>query len=176
MTLTICKPMIRASCQEGDFIVGITAEQNIAFIMQVTEKLDLERYWQRCKSDGSLKVKIPNQRSAIAKRGDAIYDFSSSSDTILQLKGSHLNKDMDRDLRGGYAILSSHFVYAGKDSILLPANLQCVANIRRGHRSVANRPYWQVFQLFLKASSASGFKTIHGNMIEWGHVGKPPHA
>ena len=179
MTLAICKPAIRRTCQTGDVIVGLDARGAVCFVMKVTEKLTLADYWKRVHAEPKLLVKVPRQHKDLseARYGDAIYDFTSSDTEIVQLRGAHSEESMDRDLRGGYAALSSHFIYAGDNPILLPGSLQKLVQGNmmpgQGHHSKVNQPYLEVFWKWLANST---FATVNGTAIQWGHIGTPLHV
>ncbi len=80
LTLANCKPSIRKSKKEGDWIAGFTSkelngdligEERLVYLMQVTNKIPYKDYW----NDPLYKLKKPNLSSlqTIDKAGDNIY-------------------------------------------------------------------------------------------------------
>ena len=65
-TLATCKPKIRGGCKIGDWIAGFGGSNTIAAnklvcLMQVSEKLDFDEYW----NDPRFKNKKPNFNRSI---------------------------------------------------------------------------------------------------------------
>ena len=80
LTLATCKPMIRRSKHEGDWIAGFTSKtlngdevgsERLIYLMHVAEKLLLRDYF----SDARFQDKIPDMsaRGPAIKAGDNIY-------------------------------------------------------------------------------------------------------
>ena len=167
LTLTICKPVIRRTAQVGDIVAGVDDQHKISFVMVVTEKLTLEDYWDRANTQ--LQVKVPSSQAdqPLRRFGDAIYDFKSSPTHVLQIGTLHSDADMDGDLSGIYALLSTQFVYAGAASLTLPSHLTAITEVGRGHRSKLNRDYVPAFQEWMSNTMVKS--------MPWGHIGVPPH-
>ena len=74
-TLACCKPLIRRTAQQGDWIIGLSPKakgNKLIYAMQVTEKpLTFKQYFK----DKRFKKKIPklNSKAWSAKCGDNIY-------------------------------------------------------------------------------------------------------
>ncbi len=153
-SLVICKPQIRRSATDGDWIVGTGSassplgdiRDHLIFAMKVTRKMPMGDYDAYCRDQ--LPGKIPEWRSRDPRRrvGDAIYDFSVRPPRLRP--SVHSERNRERDLGGLYALLSEHFFYFGSQPIpLLPQLHAMIAG--RGHKSVANEPYLGLFLSWL---------------------------
>jgi hypothetical protein len=144
-TLAICKPAIRRAAGVGDWVVGVGAEEfglsgRVVYAMRVTGKMTMREYDAFTKA--SLRGKIPSFRAKDRRRrfGDSIYDFSQ--DPPRQRPGVHERTETERDLGGGYVLLSTDFVYFGSEGAPeLDADLLPIAAVGRGHRANLNDPY-----------------------------------
>lgn len=143
-TLTICKPDIRRVANEGDWIVGTGSKNSplkdgniynlsdsVVYAMKVTKKLSLEEYDTYVKDNCPRKVPRWFSGDYRLRIGDCIYDYSKGTHPKLR-NGVHTIESMDRDLRGGFALISKHFYYFGEEPRLLPQNLKHI--IRRGQK------------------------------------------
>lgn len=147
-TLVICKPVIRRNAQVGDWIVGTGStkygfQNQVVYAMEVTEKMTMKDYDMFCKD--KLPKKIPNWESKNLKNkvGDCIYDFSIDPPSIRE--GVHSSYNMDTDLKGEFALLSTHFYYFGKNPVQLPEHLLAIVKQGQAHKSTANNPYVENF-------------------------------
>jgi Nucleotide modification associated domain 2 len=155
-TLVICKPAIRKTARVGDWIAGTGAKfarrgdrgtrdmsGHLIYAMKVTQKMTMAAYdaYTRTK----LQKKIPSWRSSdrLRRVGDSIYDFSGKK--VVQRKSVHTEENVDTDLGGKYALLSTHFYYFGDQAISLPPDLRAIAQNRQGHRRTLNDPYVDQF-------------------------------
>lgn len=135
------------------------------YAMRVTDKMPMYEYdtWvQR-----NLPEKMPDKRSTDPKRsvGDAVWEFNE--DPPRRRPGSvHTIHERERDLKGGYALLSEHFFYFGDHPIAIPEHLQGLVQRRQGHRSVSNAPYLEPFVDWL-AELRLRPNTLHGDPSEW---------
>ena len=146
-TLAICKPRIRRSAKEGDWVVGTGSVNSpvgdvsgkVVYAMRVTQKMTMEDYDRFTQSE--LPRKIPLVHSADPRRrcGDSIYDFSTLAPSLRP--GWHCEKDRSADLSGGWVLLSNHFFYFGDKPVALPEALLGIVKQGRGHRSSSNTPY-----------------------------------
>jgi hypothetical protein len=81
-TLSICKPKIRRTAQEGDWVVGLGSKNSpigdistqVVYAMKVTRILPIREYDELCRA--SLGEKIPDWTNSDFRRkmGDCIYD------------------------------------------------------------------------------------------------------
>src|SRR5690242_16400143 len=130
-TLTICKPEIRRRAKRGDWVVGLGSKDSpigdisdsVVYAMKVTDKKSLRDYDRFCRNN--FRAKIPSWSSTVFKKrvGDCIYDYSRSNNPT-QRKGIHDSKCRRTDLRGKYALLSTHFYYFGDHPVRLPSYLK----------------------------------------------------
>lgn len=132
-TLACCKPAIRRTAKNGDWIVGLTPKKDgnrIVYFMRVDENpLTYAAYW----NDRRFKAKRPRKADAVlAKCGDNIYE--PQGDGYKQLLSMHKPEDKTHDLSGKYVLISETFAYFGsKPRDLLPELAALVPG--RGHRS-----------------------------------------
>src|SRR5687768_2925995 len=83
-TLAICKPKIRSTAIEADWIVGLGSVNSpirnisncVVYAMKVTKVLSMKEYDSHCREH--LPGKIPNltHKDFRCRVGDCIYDFS----------------------------------------------------------------------------------------------------
>ena len=150
-TLAICKPVIRRVAGIGDWVVGTGSKnspigdksKHVVYAMKVTGKMTLEKYDEFCQKH--YPNKIPDWKNEDFRRrlGDCIYDFSSIPPIIR--KGVHNENNLERDLGGKYALLSSQFYYFGDSPIELAENLLPIIKEGQAHKSKSNDPYRESF-------------------------------
>lgn len=166
-TLVICKPRIRSVAKVGDWVVGTGSVNSpignirnyIVYAMKITEKMTMHEYDQFTRKQ--LKQKIPkwHDRDVRLRLGDSLYDFDFDPPKVR--KGVHPEEYREKDLSGGFALLSDNFFYFGDNPQLLPTNLLRIIKHGRGHRSKSNAPYvipfldW-LFGLGFKMNSLNG--------------------
>ena len=149
-TLTICKPAIRRTAEEGDWIVGLGSAKDgksnhVIYAMKVTRKLTLREYDQHCRK--MYPKKIPNMKSNDFREraGDCIYHWERDYGNPTQRKAVHAEKHRKRDLSGENALLSGHFYYLGSTPAPLPLELLPIVHSMQGHKVTANQPYVEPF-------------------------------
>lgn len=166
-TLTICKPDIRLAAREGHWVVGTGSTNSrlkdgniynfskcIVYAMKVTNRLSLEEYDEHCKF--KLRSKLPKWRSKkfSERMGDCVIDFQNA-ETPLSRMSVHNQPGMPRalrdellkkDLRGGNALLSSHFYYFGEDPKILPRHLECIIKKGQKHLIVSDLKIIRAFE------------------------------
>jgi hypothetical protein len=167
-TLAICKPVIRRTAEEGDWIAalgskevnGVNYSGKLVYAMKITRKMSLRKYHSYCKM--MVPEKIPDIKHLEYQRrvGDCIYDFDQHSDGHL-LPSVHSEDNRATDLRGMNALLSEHFYYFGKNAIELPDKFKLLVRQGQGHQSIKNQPIKNEFIQWLE----DGFEknTIYGN-------------
>ena len=132
LTLANCKPSIRKSKKEGDWIAGFTSkelngdligEERLVYLMQVTNKIPYKDYW----NDPLYKLKKPNLSSlqTIDKAGDNIYKpLKSNAELNTDFEQipnkNHFLKNKDHDLSGKYVLISKYYFYFGSSPIKIP--------------------------------------------------------
>ncbi len=142
--MTICKPDIRRAANVGDWVIGTGSKNSrlkdgevydlsdsVVYAMRVTKKLTLADYNKFCLQ--RLPRKIPKwfNRDFRLRTGDCIYDYSEGIVPTLR-KSVHNLDNMEKDLRGQFALLSKHFYYFGDEPRPLPQELKHI--IRRGQK------------------------------------------
>ena len=158
--MTASKPTIRRTASIGDWVIGTGAKNvrghgdlsnKLVYAMKVTNKMTLEEYDQYCRK--YLPEKIPdwNNRDPKRRLGDCIYNYSS--DVIIQREGIHNEGNKEKDLSGGYALLSEHFYYFGKKPIHLPLELYPIVHQTQGHKSTSNEPHKEKFLEWLESKN-----------------------
>lgn len=155
-TLVICKPAIRRTARDGDWIAGTGSKQartsrrktvdlsgRLIYAMKVTQRMSLREYDAYARS--TLPGKLPDRSNLDRLRhvGDAIYDYSVSPPA--QRPSVHLEGNRKTDLAGECALLSNHFVYFGAAAIPLPVELRDIAQNQQGHRVKLNQPFLDNF-------------------------------
>jgi hypothetical protein len=155
-TLVICKPAIRRTAQEGDWVVGLggvaspigNISGQVVYAMRVTKRMSMKAYDTYCQH--SLPGKIPRLHSdKLEERvGDCIYDFSAVGRPCLR-PSVHDESNREVDLGGENALLSEHFYYFGDKPRSLPADLQPIIHQTQGHKSHANAEYAERFAAWI---------------------------
>jgi len=132
LTLATCKPGIRRKGQPGDWIAGFTSrglcrdpvgKERLLFLMKVEEKILYEQYFY----DERFQCKIPDVSSSkgIVRCGDNIYQplecNSIGQPEFRQLSNlNHDDNEKMRDISGRNALISSEFVYFGRNPMSIP--------------------------------------------------------
>ena len=137
-TLACCKPAIRRTAQEGDWIVGLTSKatgNRIVYFMRVDDVMEsYTDYW----ADPRFGTKKPANADGVrGKCGDNIYEPLASGG-YRQLWSVHSNKEAENeenkahDLSGRRVLISETFAYFGSNALPLPPELQSLV-VARGH-------------------------------------------
>ena len=150
-TLAICKPVIRRTAQEGDWVVGTGSRNSpigdcsgrVVYAMQVTRKVTMHEY--DALSHRHLRQKRPDWLSRDHRRrlGDSIYDFSTWPPT--ERDGVHGLGNQQTDLGGEYVLTSNRFYYFGDRPVGLPEELLPIVKQGQGHKSLSNQPHETAF-------------------------------
>jgi len=150
-TLACCKPIIRRTAEEDDWVVGIRGkglykklklpkpidpieEYGIVYAMKVTKKLSFDEYFDK------FPEKQPNfdKVETIFKRGDNIYKPLGNGE-YEQLKSRHTIKNQPKDLSGKFVLLSDSFYYFGEAPVAIPKGLEDLI-CGRGHKCHTDPP------------------------------------
>jgi hypothetical protein len=144
----------------------------VIYVMQVTDKMTMQEYDQWTIAHLPNKIPIPDSRDLRIRCGDSIYEFGSGTPR-LRPGSKSINKEAhpERDLRGGYVLLSSHFFYFGDRAIPLPEHLLSIVLRGRGQRSTANKLYYDDFLSWFSSLSLTP-RTLYGNPQQW--LAPPP--
>jgi hypothetical protein len=156
-SLAICKPGIRRTARNGDWIAGLGSKHTqhsgdlsgrLVYAMHVDEVVSLEDYDKRAPTDWPHR--IPNADSAdLSERlGDCIYDFSSG--TPVQRASVHGQANVKTDLSGKNVLVSRDFYYFGSQAIPLPDDLLSICHQTQGHKSNSNAAYFKQFVIWLR--------------------------
>lgn len=140
-TLAVCKPVIRRTANEGDWIVGLTPKSlghRLVYAMQIREILTFAEYYK----DPRYSVKKPDFQSEDARMwmGDNFYEpvngeyiqhisaHNVQGRTKAELKAKH-----ERDISGKNVLISDLFFYYGGNHQPLHSDLDFL-RVRRGHK------------------------------------------
>ena len=140
-TLAVCKPQIRKSAKEGDWIVGISPRKigyHLVYAMKVMETLSFDEYFQ----DGKFDLKKPDMESIDPRilMGDNFYEPDQEG-SFIQLPSCHTHLDGSentdhkrRDLSGEKVLASMKYYYFGNEGPVLPSSLSFL-EVGRAHRN-----------------------------------------
>ena len=137
LTIAICKPDIRRLSKVGDIIVGISGyklgkKKKIIFIAKTTKMVTMEEY-------GDIT------------RSDSIY----TSKLKMKPNPFHNCSDYKRDMSGENVIMSTDFIYFGKNHIDVPENLLEIIP-GRGHQSTKNEPFKKILKELFSTEKKNG--------------------
>ncbi len=173
-SLAICKPRIRSTAKEGDWVAGLGSKfaqsgdlsQRLVYAMRVDEVLSLEAYDRQ--APARWPHRIPNTGSAdLSERlGDCIHDFSQGRP--VQRSSVHGPQNMEIDLSGKNALVSCHFYYFGSRAIRVPDDLLPICHQNQGHKSDSNAPYFDQFVSWLhKLNLSHGQLGWPDHIVDW---------
>ncbi len=176
MSLAICKPGIRRTAREGDWVAGLGSKSaqsgdlsgHLVYAMRVEEILSLRGY--DLNAPKRWPHRIPDIRSGdLSERlGDCIYDYSGGSIPV-QRDGVHGPRNIHTDLSGQNVLISRDFYYFGNRAIPLPKHLHPIVHQTQGHKRDLNDPYVDSFTSWIRGLGlASG--QMHGwpdYLIDW---------
>jgi hypothetical protein len=156
-TLACCKPKIRKSAEEGDWVVGTGSVNNIGndkiiYAMKITEKLTFEQY----SHDERFIPKIPGV-GKIEIRGDNIY-YKDKDGQLVQRRSYHKEKDKLRDLSTDAVLISDYYFYFGKKGILIPENFRAIVKNGPGHKCNFNPSFVIDFTNWLESNFSKGLQ------------------
>ncbi len=157
-TLADCKPVIRRTADNGDWVVGLSPKANgnkIIFAMEVNEILSFAKYF----NDKRFKKKTPDfkKKLVIYKSGDNIYQPLSNG-KFKQIQSMHSkNKSTTEnlntkksDLSGENVLISTNFFYFGSKAKEMPNNLKSLI-VGRGHRNKFSKKTINSFKRFISS-------------------------
>ncbi|WP_341780798.1 hypothetical protein [Ectopseudomonas mendocina] len=185
LTLATCKPQIRRSKKQGDWIAGFTSkaltgdrvgEERLIYLMQVGKKLHLRDYY----SDPLFQDKIPNlaKSGPIPKAGDNIYrplmpgafepaHFEQVPNPNHWDTGADAPSpfDLRRDLSGQYALIADEFYYFGAQAISLPEAVRpALPRGQSAHGIQSSEELAERFISFIRSRYQPG---RHGHPTQW---------
>lgn len=138
-TLAVCKPQIRRTADQGDWIVGLSPKKfghRMVYAMKIEEVLSFDEYFE----DSKFELKIPDLDDLDDRRlvGDNLYRPEGGG--YVQLPSLHSFSDgslnemhMRRDLSGERVLVGAEYYYFGVNGERIPENLDFL-KVRRGHR------------------------------------------
>jgi hypothetical protein len=167
-TLTICKPAIRRTAQNGDWIAGLGSKNapsgdlsgKLVYAMCVEDVMPMKEYDSRAQAEWPTRIPDIKNKDLSRRLGDCIYDFSTSPPT--QRPGVHSGTNRDTDLGGTNALVSRHFYYFGGKALPLPFHLLGICHQTQGHRSSSNAEFVQPFIEWL-----ASLKLVPGQLYGW---------
>jgi len=176
MSLAICKPDIRRTAREGDWVAGLGSKDahsgnlsgRLVYAMRVEEILSLRGYDLNASARWPHRIPNVNSGDLSERLGDCIYDYSGGS-TPTQRSSVHGPKNIQTDLSGRNVLISRDFYYFGNRAIPLPEHLLPICHQTQGHKSQLNDPYVDSFvkwirDLGLKASQMYGWPD---HVVDW---------
>lgn len=177
-TLATCKPGIRRSGLEGDWVAGIGSKQKgqegrLVFAMQVEERLSFDEYWQ----DPRFARKRPNRIGSIRQRyGDNVYHRDNPQSEWRQEDCRHSRDDggpnwshVRRDTNPPVVLVSQRFAYYGASAIEIPDKFRSwngndVCRGGRGYRRNFPEDLRDAFVDWLKTRTEHG---LAGEPLDW---------
>lgn len=159
LTLATCKPQIRKSKREGDWIAGFTSkelcndpvgEERLIYLMQVSRKVPLAQYFHD--KEFACKIPRPNAHQALEMAGDNIYrplcgDAIEPDDFEQIRNANHWDKvtngpddySLRHDVGGGHILVAEKYAYFGGDPLFIPAEIR--PQIPRGQSAQGYRTH-----------------------------------
>lgn len=123
LTLATCKPYIRRTKDEGDYVAGFTSSrlddkynngfEKLIYIMKVTKKMSYAEYHE----DPKFKKKIPNNKSRRSRAGDNIYQLKNRCYTQVATQNHGTQGEMEIDMQCRQVLISDEFFYFGSKPI-----------------------------------------------------------
>jgi hypothetical protein len=128
LTLATCKPGIRRTKKEGDWIVGFASSslvqsstekinhQGLVYLMRIGKIISLDKYFNDPEFQNKKPPpKINEQKNLPSDYGDNIY-FHDALGNFQQLpNGNHTQDHTDHDISGENVLISDKFYYFGKN-------------------------------------------------------------
>ena len=147
-TLTICKPAIRRTAEEGDWIVGLgptngpdgqDLSHHIIYAMRVSRKMKYADYDQYCRKYLTAKLPDWSPKAPFEHQvGDCLYELNSDGQ-LVQRRGVHNANNVQTDTYGVNALLAEEvFYYFGDRPVELPSEFECIRHPYQGHKVNAN--------------------------------------
>lgn len=179
LTLATCKPGFRRSKRAGDWIAGFTSDrlcgdqvgrERLIFLMRIDEKMSIADYFR----DPMFQRKIPDlsAKEEIYRAGDNIHRPlcpypTTASDFDLVQNRNHKEKHKVHDLSGKNVLISTEFVYFGRNPLSIPPHLR--PDVPKGQSAQGTRTHdieraRRFIEFVMQNASA---RRIHGPPHEW---------
>ena len=146
-TLVICKPVIRRTAKEGDWVIGtgsVNGRQNgelkdfqdhLVYAMKITRVMTLAEYDKWCAKNTPKKIPDMSSDDFRRRAGDCIYDFSSGKSPKTR-NSVHSGFSPDRDLGGKNALVSDWFYYFGEKPVPIGKKYLELVKRNQGHKRI----------------------------------------
>ena len=144
----MCKPVIRRTAEEGDWIIGTGSKSvkskqgnitdysgKLVYAMKVTSKITMKAYDLLCNKDLKKKIPFPSKTDYRRIVGDSIYDYSIGNNPRMR-KVIHDEDDKITDLSGINTLLSDKFYYFGKNAVKIPVEFSSFIQKVQGHKII----------------------------------------
>ena len=118
--------------------------------MRVEKVLSLKEYDEQANLRSVSRIPDITSSFLEERLGDCIYDFSSEEPKLRP--SVHGPGNVETDLSGKNALLSTDFYYFGRNAVLLPDTLHPIVHQGQGHRRPANEPYFDTFVSWIRNS------------------------
>lgn len=141
-TLATCKPRIRRTAKEGDWVIGTGSVRNVGnerlvYAMRVTEVIPLEDYWV----DKRFEKKKPGKGKKRLVADNIYYrDKKGNVRQYFPSKHSYPDKEnletKEHDLKGENVLISKsgNFYYFGREALKIPESLLCLVKKGPSHK------------------------------------------
>ena len=175
-TLATCKPIIRRTCQVGEWVIGTGSKEerrpgHLVFAMRVSEILSFDDYWP----DPRFRLKRANLRGSLKQAyGDNIYYRPSADCAWQQLPSHHSLRDgrsnaanVEPDTRENRVLIADHFAYWGCIAPTIPQEYRKPIDVcceRQGHKCEFPAPFVTSFLQWVETEVES-----------WGFQGGQPY-
>lgn len=169
-TLATCKPNIRKAASVGDWILGTGSSSNslsgrLVYIMQVSEKLTYDDYWNNEK----FNVKKPNLKGSLKQAfGDNIYHHNLQTGEWMQEPSHHSlpngNQNLlnvDHDTQTEFILVGERFTYWGGNGPSIPNHFRNYNGIDicalRNHKCNFSVAFVNEFLAWINSLNVSGY-------------------
>lgn len=139
-TLATCKPVIRRSAREGDWLVGTGSStkglaKRIIYAAQIDTICTIAEYG----ANPAYEFKRPIVSGTSEQRcGDNIYFLDANGEWVQRESGHHCSEHVDHDLSGLNVLIARQFWYFGSTPQLLPDPLLEIVKKGPGHKIEAS--------------------------------------
>ncbi len=138
-TLACCKPVIRRCAAVGDIIVGTAPSHypragGLIYAMRVERVLKIQEYWNA----KEFAFRQPNAGSRIGRRGDNIWHRGTGGWSLAP-HAAHGPQDEERDTNGENVLVSTNFVYYGRNAIPIHPDFAGLIAKTQGHKNTSDQ-------------------------------------
>jgi len=176
-SLAICKPSIRRTAHEGDWVAGLGSREapsgdlsgRLVYAMRVERVLSLQEYDLLAPKQWPHRIPDLTSPNLWDRLGDCIYDYSQGRPR--QRASVHRSQNIKKDLSGFNVLISRDYYYFGSRALRLPSRLLPICHQTQGHRSKANGPYFALFVSWLRGLGVSrGLLGWPDYLVRWGRL------